>query len=734
MFEPKDVTEAITYGFDPELNLKPSQRAAKRRRIERYAEIYINGGQLAVASAILRGPFGQGWVNPWQSYVNLGENALNNGARSCPERVDNSWKKRTYKKKPSEETAFVENSAPRSNYRRRPDRQRSANLDKAKSSVPKSKNISVRDKSTTNRRTKQKKAQGEVGAACQVEERNISIEKENSFVPGTEKTSKKIWTNKDCNITHNGLLAKNKDKVGNITNDSNESELANKAKSAHNCQFPTIRKPTAAKKLKSTRLDDCMLQQDTVKKYMGSARKAISRKQLEEDLCNSTTASGIGTNLNKRISMNAICNIDGGGKDDVPFSDSATAFALRCSESRASDHLDQVYSEPAGPEKHIKASSAAVERSRSSPIFKSTSANDVREIRENLLLEKVTKERSIIYRNNPRYMIFNSPNLSPIVANDGKRHSSTARQPAQNSFNDKEVHVDKRIMNSHRDKGESLSDQIQSRTKAKEISLQAAGSRATSEARARYEIAGEVSRRDSFYGCKSISSVSEHDKSLVNIHRKISSNNPLSIDFSTQKALVAAQDAFQNELTRKECSLIPNEEAHLALQNENHEKSVTPFANFRAKFDGSHSLLHPTPQMSTQELFEMVSPLTFSSAAKPAVGNSAYLTSSPSKQCKGDSRNADQKSSSHQNDIQVKASVKSGPQAPAFSISSNGLLHEVSEHSQQYDPNVEVEAVLDDANSFLRSWDLESELKGISKSKMANREEGKYVASFSKHG
>ncbi|KAJ6024153.1 hypothetical protein N7540_004950 [Penicillium herquei] len=51
-------------GSDDELDDKG--RAAKRRRIERLAESYLRGQPLFIASASLRGPFEDGWKNPWR--------------------------------------------------------------------------------------------------------------------------------------------------------------------------------------------------------------------------------------------------------------------------------------------------------------------------------------------------------------------------------------------------------------------------------------------------------------------------------------------------------------------------------------------------------------------------------------------------------------------------------------------------------------------------------------------
>ncbi|OQE86044.1 hypothetical protein PENNAL_c0022G10852 [Penicillium nalgiovense] len=42
-------------------------RAAKRQRVEKLAESYLQGRPLLILSASLRGPFNEGWVNPWKN-------------------------------------------------------------------------------------------------------------------------------------------------------------------------------------------------------------------------------------------------------------------------------------------------------------------------------------------------------------------------------------------------------------------------------------------------------------------------------------------------------------------------------------------------------------------------------------------------------------------------------------------------------------------------------------------
>ncbi|KAJ5611198.1 hypothetical protein N7510_007917 [Penicillium lagena] len=57
-------------GSDDELD--DDARAAKRQRIERLAESYLQGKPLFILSASLRGPFDKDWVNPWRKNRKVG--------------------------------------------------------------------------------------------------------------------------------------------------------------------------------------------------------------------------------------------------------------------------------------------------------------------------------------------------------------------------------------------------------------------------------------------------------------------------------------------------------------------------------------------------------------------------------------------------------------------------------------------------------------------------------------
>ncbi|EYE96427.1 uncharacterized protein EURHEDRAFT_410951 [Aspergillus ruber CBS 135680] len=58
-----DIVSDDVLGSDDELG--EDARNAQRQRIEKLAEAYLQGGPLFILSASLKGPFDQGWVNPW---------------------------------------------------------------------------------------------------------------------------------------------------------------------------------------------------------------------------------------------------------------------------------------------------------------------------------------------------------------------------------------------------------------------------------------------------------------------------------------------------------------------------------------------------------------------------------------------------------------------------------------------------------------------------------------------
>lgn len=59
-----DIDSDGVLGSDDELD--EDARLARRQRIEKLAEAYLQGTSLFILSASLKGPFDQGWVNPWR--------------------------------------------------------------------------------------------------------------------------------------------------------------------------------------------------------------------------------------------------------------------------------------------------------------------------------------------------------------------------------------------------------------------------------------------------------------------------------------------------------------------------------------------------------------------------------------------------------------------------------------------------------------------------------------------
>ncbi|KXG52765.1 uncharacterized protein PGRI_080210 [Penicillium griseofulvum] len=71
--------------------LDDASRATKRQRVEKLAESYLQGKPLLILSASLRGPFNDGWVNPWKKNrtrrVGARAGALLNRQTNIPEPV-----------------------------------------------------------------------------------------------------------------------------------------------------------------------------------------------------------------------------------------------------------------------------------------------------------------------------------------------------------------------------------------------------------------------------------------------------------------------------------------------------------------------------------------------------------------------------------------------------------------------------------------------------------------------
>lgn len=66
-FEPLSPSSSdVAFGSDSDNELDETARVAKRRRIEELGKGYLEGKQLFILSAGLKGPFEDGWKNPWR--------------------------------------------------------------------------------------------------------------------------------------------------------------------------------------------------------------------------------------------------------------------------------------------------------------------------------------------------------------------------------------------------------------------------------------------------------------------------------------------------------------------------------------------------------------------------------------------------------------------------------------------------------------------------------------------
>lgn len=73
MPSPSELDSDDLFASDEELD--DAARAAKRQRVEKLAESYLQGKPLLILSASLRGPFNDGWTNPWKKNRTRGTGA-----------------------------------------------------------------------------------------------------------------------------------------------------------------------------------------------------------------------------------------------------------------------------------------------------------------------------------------------------------------------------------------------------------------------------------------------------------------------------------------------------------------------------------------------------------------------------------------------------------------------------------------------------------------------------------
>ncbi|KGO39289.1 hypothetical protein PEX2_030150 [Penicillium expansum] len=83
---PSEIDSDNFLASDDELD--DAARAAKRQRVEKLAESYLQGKPLLILSASLRGPFNEGWANPWKKNRTRGTGAPARARQTnVPERV-----------------------------------------------------------------------------------------------------------------------------------------------------------------------------------------------------------------------------------------------------------------------------------------------------------------------------------------------------------------------------------------------------------------------------------------------------------------------------------------------------------------------------------------------------------------------------------------------------------------------------------------------------------------------
>ena len=754
IFEPKDVTNTKTYDIDPECTLKPSERAAKRRRIERYAEIYINGGQLYLQCGGLRGPFNQKWVNPWQEHGIIRGSCSKNDGDIAGGELRTATKKKAATSKSRKVTINKDLPAQKSYRDLESELQKSKTLKGTKPLIAKSKTPFAGDNIRKARTTKSKKDLSKSRMAGREKNNNVSAGKENSLKVSGEDSPMKTKTTKNFDAAKKMLSEQRKLEFENFQKGGPQNEVTDLVVSFPDKPLLAVEKPTEPRQFRFSPSEDYNSEQENVAKLVRPVNKGSESVQVGEDNYSHIPGYKSDKIRSKQFILRPF-HVETKSKSTRNMRD--YNVYPHNNEVGVSNVHDEIHSEPLRPKNYSEPRLTAGVGSLSSPSLGRCSAKSTKP-RYDPSSDAIANNRTLVGRNNPRYMTFDSPGLSPVVAYHGTRSLARVEQPERDFCDNKEAaeQLEVQSLNSQKNSKDSSTSYVQPRTEAKGISQQTEESHFMLEARSCHEILPQSASKGSPNHRQNRSKILEEDAPASDHQRETFVNNQMNMDFSTQNALVAAQNAFQDQLLRKDDSTALNskkEKTHHTLRIDNIDKSVTPFADFKAKFDGTYLPSQSGPQMSTQELFDMVSPLTFSTVVKPAAKKRASFAASPSKQlggnedlvttskigfspaatdtCKsmqGDRSNANVKSSLKRNVLPATCSMRTGIHESSFSISPDGMLHEVSEYGQQPNSDVEVEAALDDANSFLQSWDIESELKNVSSSNMAGGEKGKHMA------
>ena len=748
-FEPNEGANAITYELDPESRLKPSERAAKRRRIERYAEIYINGGNLYLQCGVLKGPFDK-WKNPWQEHGNLNGKSSSTDDYDA-EKVTKTSRKGTLIRKPRKATAKNASSAPR--LFQTSDLKISNKL--KESSNTKTKPNSASSETRTRTRTKKaKKVPSKALLATHKEVYDVSVEKENTVDLFGEDLLGKVRRTKNNQTTTKRQSGKSEDDVGHFGEDIPQREVPDLVIPIRGTPTLITTRSTEHGQPGTSRSDGNKVQQDTIARTDGSVDKRKVSIQIEDAEEVQQLDYGVEKMTNEEISMEAAQkNVESTEQKSVQDHD---MFSRRGG-AVVSISQDQIRSEPLRSEGYLK-SRAASKGSMSSPRTKPFLPPSEPKTKVNPLPNEIEGGHVLARHNHPRYMTFASPGLSPALSRHHQRHLTAIEQPQQDLCDEEEATDHQKISSFNSQQGNKLSSPscVQRRIKSKGTDQQTSESCSEPKAPSCYKISSQLAIKDSSSRHNPKAKILPQKNAALGNPRDVLLSNQMSMDFSTQGALIAAQDAFQDQLLRKEELMTPalqKEKTHSPQRLNDNNILVTPFANLKAEFEGAYVPSQTGPHISTQELFDMVSPLTFSNVTKASPRKRANLASSPSEQLKkgeeaivtsqlgrspaststcepvqGDQGNSKVKSCLKPSGLPVTFSMKNNISQPAFSISPKGTLQEISEYGQEHNPDVVVEAALDDANSFLQSWDLESELKNLSSSITARGEMGKRIA------
>ncbi|KAF2089021.1 hypothetical protein K490DRAFT_55631 [Saccharata proteae CBS 121410] len=208
-------------------------------------------------------------------------------------------------------------------------------------------------------------------------------------------------------------------------------------------------------------------------------------------------------------------------------------------------------------------------------------------------------------------------------------------------------------------------------------------------------------------------------------------------NLSTQAAVVLAQEAFQGQLVSAEQDAEeeyrPEQSTNSLLrqntpptqQSVSEMSPITPFKTFNLKSASAGVRHTDAGEISTQDLFNAATPFAFSTVKKQnnAVSVSSQRLQSGLKKhsrdpaispgialLKGGSAEAqDQLSGTVRSNSTLSAPHESGRQLRSEDSSElqEGQIHDFVD---DVDVDVDVNAAIDDAGSFLQSWRLESEL------------------------